>query len=173
MESKSESGASMLEVLCYLSLIVVMSVGTLQVYVSESRKADRIRIENQIYDIIDKVQVFEFGNKDTLNESGIKNKLTGAGISLHHKWSAGDSENSIQITASGMECFGVAVSKLPQHACIHLASQIKSECKTTAGTLKTMKIVINDKNVDGKFDDGIELCEANDSNKVTIYANKN
>ena len=174
MNRKNESGATMLEVLCYLSLIVVISVATLQIYASESNKAERIRLENQVYDIIEKVQIFEFGNPGALKTTVAK--LESAGIRLKHKWGNGTANDLFAGSSDGeTECFIVRVENLPKQACMHLASQIKSECRYKSGSfIKKKKIKINGQNVGSKYEDGFELCtkDTND-NKVEIYANKN
>ncbi|MDR1476871.1 MAG: type II secretion system GspH family protein [Rickettsiales bacterium] len=163
MNRKNQAGASMLEVLMYLSLVIVMSVSMMQVYTTEVRKADRLRLENQIYDIVDKVQVLEFGHKDAITfDEAYKKKLETAGANLHHKWGIPSMYDITISSSDGNACIAVKVDNLPNDACIHLASQITSRCTKAPYEMK-----VND--VAG----GFENCAAHDHNAVVIYADKN
>jgi hypothetical protein len=172
---KPESGASMLEVLMYLSLIVVISVATFKVYQSESNKAERLRLEGQVVELVERIRVFEFGYKG-LRPTNFA-KLTASGIKLNHKWGNGrdapNSSNNINndIMIGGLigslgKCLSITVKNLPKDACIHLVTQLKLKgCEASPGNKRRFSI-----NGIASTSSDTSLCNKDDkTNKMEIH----
>jgi type II secretory pathway pseudopilin PulG len=192
---KTESGTSMLEILCYLSLIVVISVATFKVYQSESNKAERLRLEGQVRDIIERTRIMNFGKDGTSGKQyitgiNLNKKFTTAGINLNHKWGKGNvpnDEGSPHLNdiyaypisfnpacgcvgggcvAGAAPCITMSIKNLPKDACMHLVTQLKiKKCDAYWG-----RILANG----GGNDADPSRCNKNDgTNYISIYASMN
>ncbi len=114
---KSDSGRSMMEVMLYLSLIIVMTVGSIKMYADYNEKIKRTKAQDQLETISEKVSQIHFGRKFGTEKISLNDKLRQNNVSLIDPWGKNfdvktDNETMyhITITANKANCIYLAMN---------------------------------------------------------------
>ena len=129
MKFKNDSGRSMLEMILYLGLIVVLTASTLKMYSDSVEKTRFIKAEDQISDIVEKVNNYYMGRQFPTTgqiETTLKNKL-GDDINLISPWGSKVTVYANKTGVAGHAIFskpyfGVRFSNLTEAQCVNLAN---------------------------------------------------
>ncbi|MDR2098792.1 MAG: hypothetical protein LBO78_02080 [Rickettsiales bacterium] len=134
MENRKDSGRSMMEVLLYIGLVGVMTVGTLRMYGEYNTKIKRTKAIEQLDDIATAGRAIFYGRQSMPTPemlAKLPEKLAGQNISLKDPW-----DNAISVSADE-KCLEVALGSLSQGDCIGLAMTAKSGCEDATGRRRT------------------------------------
>lgn len=129
MKFKNDSGRSMLEMILYLGLIVILTASTLKMYSDSVEKTRLIKAEDQIADIVEKVNNYYMGREFPTTgqlETTLKTKL-GDDINLISPWG---SKVTIYANKTGVTgnpilskpYFGVKFANLTEAQCVNIAN---------------------------------------------------
>jgi hypothetical protein len=181
---KDATGASMMEMVLYVGIMAVVAAGVFKLYAEASEKAKRVEIQNQIPDIIKKVNVLYAGR--AIGSAGLENNknantddyLTKKNIKLTHPWSAASDAitvtwvtgNTAATTITGRPHMKIAINNLPKASCIWLVSAMTDTgvC-TTAGTTDSGNVA--DTNCIKTPEKAVDKCDGT-TNSVYVRARK-
>lgn len=149
---KSDFGRSMIEVLLYLSLIIVMIVASTKMYNDYNQKIKRTTAEDRLDIISTKVsQIFygrTFGNEGT----SLNDKLTDNGVSLIDPWG-----KKIDVITDTATMYHISMS-LNKQNCVYLV--MNADTKVREPVINNIKDSVNG-----------PLNDCKDSNTVFFYYN--
>ena len=129
MKFKNDSGRSMLEMILYLGLVVILTASTLKMYSDSVEKTRFIKAEDQISDIVEKVNNYYMGREFPSTgqiETTLKNKLDNE-INLVSPWGSNITIYANKTGTPGHAIFskayfGVKFSNLTEAQCVNLAN---------------------------------------------------
>lgn len=114
---KSDSGRSMMEVILYLSLIIVMTVASVKMYADYNEKIKRTKAQDQLETISENVSRLYFGKKFGTQKISLNDKLKEKNISIIDPWGKNydvktdnDTMYHITITANKANCIYLAMN---------------------------------------------------------------
>lgn len=126
MKFKNDMGRSMIEMLMYLSLIVVIGTTTVNTYMSSVEKTRTVKAESLIRDIVEKVNTWYLGRNFSSSDKDLTTKLKEniPELKLVDPWGNNiaisvvgeDDEN--KDPANALQKFGVKFSGLSKSSCI-------------------------------------------------------
>ena len=160
LKYKNDSGRSMMEMLLYLGITVVIGTGIIQTYSEAVQKTNRVKTDNLISDVIEKVNNYYLGRNFTAEKDITETVKTKMGnISLKSPWNGQEVKVGIKpgIKANGNN------TPVPDTIKITFNNLAKKDCNIVFNILEqkqAMFININSKKT--KTSTG----ECKDKNKV-------
>ncbi|MGN0930010.1 MAG: hypothetical protein ACI4N3_05205 [Alphaproteobacteria bacterium] len=149
---KSDFGRSMVEVLLYLSIIIVMIIGSTKMYNDYNQKIKRTSAEDQLENISTKVSQIYYGRTFGNEGTSLNDKLVENGVSLVDPWG-----KKIDVITDNATMYHISMN-LNKQNCIYLVMNADTKVKEP---------VINN------IKDGANgpLTDCKDTNTVFFYYN--
>jgi len=119
--NKHDSGASIIELMGYLSIGVLLAVGMFRMYGIYNQKIRRTAAGAQISSLAESARHMTYGKKKI--KASLTAKLAAQGKNTLDPWG-----HPIEIL-SGERCIEVEFSRMSRGDCIYLVRTIKSDCK--------------------------------------------
>lgn len=148
---KSDLGRSMMEVLLYLSLIIVMTIASTKMYNDYNEKIKRTKASDQLETISSKVSQIYYGRTFGNQPTSLNSKLAENNVALIDPWG-----KKIEVTSDNEIMYHISMN-LNKANCIYLVMNSDS---------KVREPVINNIQVGNG-----PLTDCKDSNTVYFYYN--
>lgn len=148
---KSDSGRSMMEVLLYLSLIIVMTIASTKMYNDYNEKIKRTRASDQLETISSKVSQIYYGRTFGEEATSLNNKLTENDVVLIDPWG-----KKIDVTSDNEIMYHISM-ELNKSNCVYLVMNSDNKVREP--------VINNIQEGNGP------LTDCKDSNTVFFYYN--
>jgi hypothetical protein len=159
----------MMEVMLYMGIVGLMSVGSFAAYNQYNAKIKRTKALDQLDDIVEKAGILFYGRTPT--SADLASKLAANKLSLTDPWG-----NAVTVAVG--DCIGVTFKGLGEADCRAMSisgrtkcdrGPDKGECKTT---IRTTSDADGLGVVDGAECAGTGACQAGGGNAITFYYDK-
>ena len=164
LKYKNDSGRSMMEMLLYLGITVVIGTGIIQTYSEAIQKTNRVKTDNLVSEIIEKVNNYYLGRNFAAKQDDINDiiKKNMGNISLKSPWNG----NEVQVGIKpGVKADGNNIP-LPDTIKITFNGLSQRDCNIVFNILEQKQAMSINIGSNNKVKNSTTYCNKEGKNKV-------
>jgi len=119
--NRHDSGASIVELMCYMAIAVLLAVGMFRIYGVYNKRIKRTAASAQVQSMAESARHAIYGKKNA--KASLTAKLAAQGKNTLDPWG-----HPIEV-ANGEKCIEIEFSRITRGDCLYLSRTIKSDCK--------------------------------------------
>ena len=167
MNLKNDAGRSLMELLLYLGITFGLTAGVLKMYSESVDKTNMLKLDTQISDIVEKVNLYYLGrdypnNVHDLNS--VMKKNLGSEINFYDPWGG-----EIIVTARNSDTLGVGIDKA--HMDLQVSNLDQKKCIDVANKFTekgAVYLLINSQKAEFNVSDIADLCSSKSSDDNVV-----